>query len=87
MVDIEIKATFEKDSKITKLATLSTETRWSAKVTRYSYLEDVTWTVYAGQLVMKSGKSFLFKDALYEATTMLESYMNDPLFKYLGENK
>ena len=78
----QIKTKFEKSSKITKLAILSTDTKWSAKVTRYSYLEDVTWTVYAGHLVMKSGKSFLFKDALYEATTMLESYMNDPLFKY-----
>jgi uncharacterized membrane protein len=86
-VKFQIKTKFEKSSKITKLATVSTETRWSAKVTRYSYLEDVTWTIYAGQLVMKSGKAFFFKDALYEATTMLESCMNDPLFKYLGENK
>lgn len=83
---LQIKTKFEKSSKMTKLATISTETRWSAKVTRYCILADVTWTVYAGQLVMKSGKSFLFKDALHEATTILESYMNDPLFKYLGVN-
>lgn len=47
------------------------ETRWSAKVTRYGTLEDVTWTVYAGQLVMKSGKAFLFKDALHDAKVVL----------------
>lgn len=82
MLNIEIKTKFEKNSKITKLATLSTETRWSAKVTRYGILEDVTWTVYAGQLVMKSGKAFFFKDALQDAMIVLESYVKDPLFKY-----
>lgn len=82
MLNMEIKTKFEKNSKITKLATLSTETRWSAKVTRYGILEDVTWTVYAGQLVMKSGKAFFFKDALQDAMIALESYLKDPLFKY-----
>lgn len=79
---LQVKTKFENGSKITKLATLSTETRWSAKVTRYSYLEDVTWTVYAGQLVIKSGKAFFFKDALQDAMVVLESYLKDPLFKY-----
>lgn len=82
MLNIEIKTKFEKNSKITKLATVSTETRWGARVTRQGILEDVHWTVYAGQLVMKSGKSFLFKDALHDAKVVLESYLKDPLFKY-----
>lgn len=82
MIDIELKTKFEKDSKITKLATISTHTRWSAKVTRFCLFENVTWTIYAGCLAIHSGKSFFFKDTLHEATTMLESYTNDPLFKY-----
>lgn len=77
----QIKTKFEKSSKITKLATISTETRWSAKITRYDLLEDVTWTIYAGHLVMKSGKSFFFKNALHDAKVVLESYLKDPLFK------
>lgn len=82
MIDIEIKTKFEKSSKITKLATISTHTRWSAKVTRYGILEGVTWIVYAGHLAIHSGKTFFFKNALHEATDMLGSYTNDPLFKY-----
>ena len=81
MLNIEIKTKFDKHSKITKLAIISSNTRWNAKVTKYGLFEDVTWTLYSGQLVIKSGKAFFFNDALFDATTTVEQYMNDPLFK------
>lgn len=82
MIKIDVKTKFEKPSKVTKMVTISSETRWSAKVTRLGLLDNVYWTVYAGQLVIKSGKTFFFKDAVQDARSVLESYLRDPLFKY-----
>ena len=82
MIDIELKTKFERDSKITKLATISTHTRWSAKVTRFGLFENVTWAIYAGHLVMHSGKAFFFKEALQEAVEMLNLILRDRWYKF-----
>lgn len=64
-------------SRVTKIANIHTGTRWTAKVSRYGYLDKVHWTVYSGQLVISSGDNFFFGDALRSATRFLNEKINN----------